>query len=445
MLKTTIIGAGSTVWGPAVTMDILLNPGFAGTELCLMDISEDSLQLVSTFARKFQADRDIPITITATTDVSEAVRDAKYVMSAISVGGDHLWRYDAMFPQIYGIYQSVGDTTGPGGLVRALRHAPPLIKIARLMDELGPAEATLIQLTNPMNALCGALKEMTSVRILGVCHGVDDTERIFAQALSIAQDEVTIEAAGNNHNIYCSRITIQGKTYEHEDFPAIPREILEGPFRREVFQRYGEIVCNAPRHPIEFIPGFLTPEHGFGQAWEIEPIAVEIDPAQPPRQERSREYLETAINQPGPLPLRENRSVASLIVRDDGVAEGGHSRETLDELILALEGQTELHTHLNIANDSSIPGVDAEANVELPVLIANGRIERKPVHLKNPEILELIARIAKEQHLIALSCLNYDEERLIEALSMDPLVSDKATAARLVREMTAYQHELIVA
>lgn len=134
-MKIATIGAGSLVWGPTINIDFLLNPDLDGAELMLMDINPESLARVGRLLERLVSERGFNKTVRATTDLRDALRDADYVVTAISVGGDRLWRYDAMFPQIYGIYQPVGDTIGPGGLVRALRHAPALLEIGRTMVE----------------------------------------------------------------------------------------------------------------------------------------------------------------------------------------------------------------------------------------------------------------------------------------------------------------------
>src|SRR5215207_9396100 len=259
-MRIVTIGAGSIAWGPAINIDFLLHPALDGAELVLMDIDPAALELVRRLLERLIAERGLAKTVIATTDLETALRDADYVLTAISVGGDRLWRYDAIFPQIYGIFQPVGDTIGPGGMMRALRHTPPLLNIGKKILEVSKPGAPLLQLTNPMNPLCGALEQLEGLIVYGICHGVDDTEGIFAKQLGVPKDQVRIRAAGNNHNIFCTEIEVGDETYTQERFSELGTEIFDTPFREEVYKRYQGLVANYSRHPIEFLPDFLNPE-----------------------------------------------------------------------------------------------------------------------------------------------------------------------------------------
>jgi len=443
-MKITTIGAGSVVWGPTVNIDLLLNPALDGAELMLMDVNPEGLELVQRLLDRLVAERGFAKTIRASTDPREALRGADYVLTAIAVGGDRLWRYDAIFPQIYGIFQPVGDTIGPGGLVRALRHAPPLLEIGRTMLEVSSPGATLLQLTNPMNPLCAALASLGGLTVYGICHGVDDTERIFAEQLGVPRDEVRVEAAGNNHLIFCTEVRIGDEVYPPERFGELAPRVFDTPFRAEVFRRYGGLVANDSRHPIEFLPGFLTPESGFGRTWGVSPIARQIDPLLGNRQDRSRQILERALAQPEPIGWRSERGGGGLREGAGGRIETGHSREGIDDFIVALEHGGDFSIHLNLANEGAIAGVSAESNVELPVEFRGGKPHRTPVRF-NDAITAEIERVGREQRLLAEACLDYDEATLVESLSLDALVPDRALARRLVREMTAFQREHIPA
>jgi alpha-galactosidase len=441
-VKITTIGAGSVAWGPTINTDFLLNPALDGAELMLMDVNPETLALVERYLGRLVDEHRFRKTIRATTDLTAALRGADYVLTAISVGGDRIWRYDVLFPQIYGIFQPVGDTIGPGGLMRALRHGPPLLEVGRKMLEVSKPGAPLIQLTNPMNPLCGALERLEGLTVYGICHGVDDTEWIFADRLGLPKEQVRVEAAGNNHFIFCTEVTIGGDVYPPERFAELTPRIFDTPFREETFRRYGGLVANFSRHPIEFLPGFLTPESEFGRKWGVSPIAQEIDPLRGQRQDRARQLLDLALSQRQPIAWRSERLFHGLTRNAEGQAETGHSREVIDDFIVALETRGDFSIHLNLRNEDAIAGVAPELNVELPVVFERGALRRKHVRFDD-EISQEIERVGREQHLIARACIDYDQDALVEALSIDALVPDRDVAARLVREMTAFQTEYL--
>lgn len=441
-MKITTIGAGSIVWGPSINIDFLLNPGLDGAELMLMDIDAESLQLVQQVLQRLVEEKGVNKTIKATGDLVEAVRDADYVVTAISVGGDRLWRYDAMFPQIYDVFQPVGDTIGPGGLMRALRHIPPLMEIGQRMLQVSKPDAVMLQLTNPMNPICAALRSLDGLTVYGICHGVDDTEDIFARQLGVSKDQVHVEAAGNNHNIYCTEIRIGEELYTQDRLPELVPTLFDTPFRAEVFRRYNALVGNHSRHPIEFLPDFLNAESEFGRKWGVNPLPSEIDPLRGSRQYRERQVLEAALSQREPISWRLDRCYRGLVVNDEGLVEARHTREVIDEFIVALERKDDFFIHLNVPNEGAIAGVSPQYNVELPINFKNGTLTRKSVQFNRP-ITQEIERVGREQYLIAQGFLNQDKDLFGEALSMDALVPSRHIAHQLVQEMTEFERDYL--
>ena len=327
--------------------------------------------------------------------------------------------------------------------MRALRHTPPLLNIGKKILEVSKPGAPLLQLTNPMNPLCGALEQLEGLIVYGICHGVDDTEGIFAKQLGVPKDQVRIRAAGNNHNIFCTEIEVGDETYTQERFSELGTEIFDTPFREEVYKRYQGLVANYSRHPIEFLPDFLNPESEYGKKWGVSPIAAEIDPRLGERQDRARKLLELALAQREPIGWRSERQGYGLELDADGRAEIGHSREVIDDFIVALENRSDFSIHLNVANRRSIEGVGDEYSVEIPVMFHKGVMSRKPVRFQNDAITQEIDRVGKEQYLLSQACLNRDEELLVESLSMDVLVPNREIATRLVREMIRFEEEYI--
>lgn len=443
-MKIVTIGAGSLAWGPTVNTDFLLNPDLDGAELMLMDISPANLGRVHSLLDRYVRERGFRKTVRATTDLTEALTGADYVITAISVGSDRLWRYDAMFPQIYSIFQPVGDTIGPGGLVRALRHAGPLLNVARQMREVSNPDAVLIQLTNPMNPICTAIELLGGVTTYGICHGIEDTRQVIAGSLGKPIESVEVDAAGNNHLIFCTRIVVDGEEYLQDRFPELMPQIFDSAFRQEVWDRYGGLVGNHNRHPIEFLPGFLTQEHQFGEAWGVPRLAVNIDPMNGERHDTAFERIERALTQPGPIRWRHEHRQGGLSIGDDGIAETGHSREGLDDLIWSLDSGEPLDIHVNVPNQGAIAGVPDAYNVEMPVRLVDGRLIRPEIAF-NDRITAEINRVGEEQYLIGKACLEYDRDTLVEALSLDALVPSRDLATRLVDEMTAFQRDYLSA
>ena len=192
LFTVTLVGAGSTVWGPTMAIDILLQRNLPLKSLILYDINSERLVLVERLVAKAVKQLGLKIEVKATTNAKEAVTNARFILTSIHVGGDDSWTKDVRIPHEFGIYQSVGDTIGPGGLMRGLRNIPVLVHLAKLLEKVGHKDATIIQLSNPMNPICAALTKATKVPVIGICHGVMDTEQILSNTTAVSYTHLTL-------------------------------------------------------------------------------------------------------------------------------------------------------------------------------------------------------------------------------------------------------------
>jgi alpha-galactosidase len=169
--KISFIGGGSVQWSPKIVTDIALCETLAGAQLVLQDIDAEALDLLTHASRRIATQAGGSLQVTATLDRAEALGDADFVILCVGIGGLPAMRHDLDIPERYGIYQPVGDTVGPGGLARGLRHIPFAVQIAREMEHLCP-DAWMLNLTNPMTTICRGMTRATGIRTIGLCHEV---------------------------------------------------------------------------------------------------------------------------------------------------------------------------------------------------------------------------------------------------------------------------------
>ena len=169
--RIVVIGGGSFQWVPKLFCDLVNTPSLAEAEIVLEDIDPAPLQDMVDFVRATSRRPGIAIKVSGTTDQRAALEGADYVVVTISTGGFASMRHDLEIPERYGIKQSVGDTVGPGGIMRALRNIPVLVGIARDMEDVCP-DAWMLNITNPMTALCRAVTRETTIKTVGLCHEV---------------------------------------------------------------------------------------------------------------------------------------------------------------------------------------------------------------------------------------------------------------------------------
>src|ERR1041385_3930260 len=145
-----MVGAGSIVFSKNLTGDILSFPEFRNATISYMDIDADRLEVGANLCRKVAKALDAHPKIEATRDRREALRGADFVINMVQIGGFDSTLIDFEIPRKYGLYFTIADTTGPGGLFRALRTFPMLRGLCRDMEEVCP-NAVLLNYSNPMS------------------------------------------------------------------------------------------------------------------------------------------------------------------------------------------------------------------------------------------------------------------------------------------------------
>src|SRR5580700_8965251 len=173
--KITFIGAGSTVFAKNLLIDILSFPELAESRICLFDINPERLQTSETVAHRVAQTLGISPSIQTTTDRGRAFDGATYAINMVQVGGYQPGTTtDFGIPKKYGLRQTIADTLGIGGIMRALRTVPVLIEMCREMERRCP-DVVHLNYVNPMAINCWALTRATSIRTIGLCHSVQHT------------------------------------------------------------------------------------------------------------------------------------------------------------------------------------------------------------------------------------------------------------------------------
>ena len=199
-LKIVLVGAGSREFGPATIRDILLSDALCAEdlEITLMDISDAELPATQQYAEAVAQRLGRRVAITHTTRLDEALPGADFVVTAIEIRRYHYWAQDFHVPRQHGFRQIYGENGGPGSLFHALRNMGPSLEIARAMERQCP-EALLLNYTNPLTKLCEALSRFSSVRTVGLCHGVFAGKQQLCKLLDLPYDDLEAYASGLNH------------------------------------------------------------------------------------------------------------------------------------------------------------------------------------------------------------------------------------------------------
>src|SRR5882724_1841874 len=169
-----MIGAGSVVFSKNLTGDILSFPEFRNATLSYMDVDADRLEVGANLCRKVAKTLGASPTIEATQDRRQALAGADFVINMVQIGGFDSTLVDFEIPRKYGLNFTIADTTGPGGLFRALRTYPMLKGLCQDMVELCP-RAWLLNYSNPMSMNMQTVARTSGVAAVGLCHSVQGT------------------------------------------------------------------------------------------------------------------------------------------------------------------------------------------------------------------------------------------------------------------------------
>jgi alpha-galactosidase/6-phospho-beta-glucosidase family protein len=425
--RITIVGGGSHQWVPRLVNDIAHTRALREAEIVLEDIDGSRLPRLQAYVEHVASVLDIPLRVRSTTDQRDALTGADFVVVNISTGGLRSMAHDLDLPTRYGIHQSVGDTVGPGGIMRALRNIPVLIGVARDMEEQCPG-AWLRNLTNPMTTLCRAVSRETSVRTIGLCHEVTVTHFYLSLLLDLPFFDIGLTITGVNHLPVITAIDAKGgdglaqlqqlvagddldqplpfdlpADLGHEPLPGgrswTKRDLLNvNRLKMELFRLTGALPGAGDRHLAEFFAGFLTEASGYGKRWGVELSDI-----------AGRQRW-------------EDRYVAELEARlaSDEISDMP-SGEMVHTVIRCLMTGDMAILPLNIPNAGQSPGLPPEAVVESMCIVDADGVRGRDQAAAPPLLAEQLRRVVAAQELTVEAALAGDPELAFDAMLADPL------------------------
>ena len=426
-MKITFIGGGSVQWTAKLVADMALNPTLDGAKLVLHDIDPDALDLLTRVSQKIMIETGSRIQVTATLDRRVALHEATFVIFCVGIGGLDAMRYDLEIPLKYGVHQAVGDTVGPGGLARGLRHIPFAVQVAREMEELCP-EAWMLNLTNPMSTITRAVNKATKITCIGLCHEVNGVRKRFAEIFEVPPAEIKFSVMGINHLPILHNLTIAGRDGKHVmrnwirkngTFSLVDERLdtVEGVFhdrlavKLTLFENLDIVFGAGDRHVAEFFPGFLDESIQFGEKFGV--ILTTIDHRQKLMEQRRQDLTEYVT---GPA------------------KQWGSSDEQLVPVMAALSGGTPDEFVINIPNQGQNRDVPRGVVVECSASMDGAGIHpHPPLELPTP-VKSIISGHITRQELIVEAVLTRNYENALAALVTDPLIRDLSSVGDMMDE-----------
>ena len=424
MTQITFIGAGSLGFTSELVRDILTFPLLEDATLSLMDINSERLEWAKKGVEKLIAAGNRPAKVEASLDRSEALKGADVVLTTILAGSTEVWRHDIEIPKKYGVDINVGDTRGPSGIFRFLRTLPPMMDIVRDMEKYCP-QAVLLNYTNPMAMLCGAIQRQTFIPITGLCHSVQGTAAMLARWIGAPHEEITYTCAGINHMAWY----IDYKWNGHDAYPLIHRAITERPevykeeiVRNEMYLALGKYVTESSGHNSEYNwwfrkrPDLIEKYCIDGTGWNPGAYAYIL-----------KEYQHTEATWKEGVRVKLDRALTRADLQRGG--------EYASYIINALMGGEPYKFNGNVRNTNLVTNLPQGACVEVPVHVDKGGFQ--PIHVGAlPAECALLTGLSSGIEEMAITAaLTGDPTLIYRAICHDPLTAAVLSLAE-IKQMT---------
>ncbi|WP_030375118.1 6-phospho-beta-glucosidase [Streptomyces rimosus] len=412
-MKIAVVGGGSTYTPELIDGFARLRDALPLAELVLIDPAADRLELVGGLARRIFAKQGHPGRISWTSDVDAGADGADAVLLQLRVGGQAARNQDETWPLECGCVGQ--ETTGAGGLAKALRTVPVVLDIAERIRRRNP-DAWIVDFTNPVGIVTRALLSHGH-KAVGLCNVAIGFQRKFARLLGIAPERVELEHVGLNHLTWERAVRVDG-----ED--VLPRLITE----------HGAAIAedlHMPRSLVERLG--VVPSYYLRYYYQHDEVVEEL------RSKPSRAAEVAAIEKQ----LLEMYGDPSLDEKPEllGKRGGAFYSEAAVALTSALLGDTGDVQIVNTVNNGTLPFLPDDAVIEVPAAVGAGGAKPLPVRPLKPLYSGLIANVTAYEHLALEAALKGGRDRIFEALLAHPLIGQIAYADRLADELIAHNRE----
>lgn len=427
------IGGGSKGWAWGLMNDLVLESQISG-DVRLFDIDLeaacDNEKIGNSLSGNTSAVSEWQYKAVET--LEEALMQADFVIISILPGTLREMESDVHAPEKLGIYQSVGDTTGPGGIIRSLRTIPMYAEIAEAIKIHCP-EAWVINYTNPMTLCTRTLYQVfPQIKAFGCCHEVFSTQELFVRLLKefrdvedVSRKDISTNVLGINHFTWIDKAAYKGMDlitlfteftdkYYEQGFEGPLPEASDAYFasgqrvKMDLFKRYGIIAAAGDRHLAEFCPPWYLKNPETVKTWQFRQTPV------------SYRFQE----------LEKRTAKAKSLASGEEKWEIYHSQEEGVLQMKALLGLHDMVTNVNLPNLGQITGIPFNSVVETNVLISRDSIIPLIAGKLPDDVNSLVMRQITNQETILKAGLNKDKELAFRAFANDALMTASIQDAR---------------
>ncbi|WEK62762.1 MAG: 6-phospho-beta-glucosidase [Candidatus Microbacterium colombiense] len=403
-MRLAIVGGGSTYTPELIDGFIRMQSALPIDEIVLVDTDSSRLELVGGVAGRMLARGGHGARLITTTDLVAGVSDADAVLIQLRVGGQDAREQDETWPHDV---DCIGqETTGPGGLAKALRTVPVVLRIADVVRRHAKPDAWIVDFTNPVGIVTRALLQ-EGHRAVGLCNVAIGLQRRFAEEAGVAPDRVALAHVGLNHLTWERGVFIDG-------VDQLPQALDS---------RVGELADT-----VELAPALLA-QLGVIPSYYLRYYYAHDEVLHEQRHNATRAQEVRAIEQEL-LSLYADPSIDTKpeILEKRG---GAFYSEAAIELLIAIRGGTDVPRVVNLRNDGVLPFLPDDHVIEVPARHVDGRFVAEPVAPLPDDISGLISAVAGYERLALDAAITGGRDRVLRAMRSHPLVLQHERAEKL--------------
>ena len=404
--EIVMVGGGSVHWSRGLINDLSLTPGLEDAHFTILDIDEEAGRKIVQIGRLLAENRGLGCTYDFSANQEEAFKGADFVIITISTGDLDAMEYDISIPEDYRIYQTVGDTVGPGGWARGLRNIPVFAGMAKNIEKYS-SNAIVLNYTNPMATLTNVFYKTSGLKTVGLCHGLFDFYRLMMTMFDLEKEEdIKVRFGGTNHFFWITELKIRG-----EDGYEMIRNKMNGRSFKEVcpwevsvaselFDIYGYLTYIADRHTCEFVPHYLTRDTSRIEKYKI---------------------VRTSVQERREMKARGRERVNEILKGNVNFGEWKRSRETAADIISAFVNNHEFIEVVNLPNRGQITNLPEGSIVETLSAVNSVGFSPLTVGELPEQIVNLTFPHIRNQDMIVEAGLEGNFDKALWALCNDPL------------------------
>jgi 6-phospho-beta-glucosidase len=414
-LKLTVVGGGSTYTPELIDGFARLRDSLPVSELVLVDPAADRLELVGGLARRIFAKQGHPGRIVTTSDLDEGIEGADAVLLQLRVGGQAARNQDETWPLECGCVGQ--ETTGAGGLAKALRTVPVVLDIAERVRRTNP-DAWIIDFTNPVGIVTRALLS-EGHKAVGLCNVAIGFQRRFARLLGVTPEQVALDHVGLNHLTWERGVTVDGEN-------VLPKLLaLHAAELADDLHLPAELLLQLGVVPSYYLRYFYAHDEVVRELLEKPSRAAEVTKIE-------KELLDLYAD-----PTLDEKPA---LLEQRGGAYYSEAAVALASSLLNDTGDVQV---VNTLNNGALPFLPDDAVIEVPATVGAAGTTPLPISPLEPLYAGLVANVTAYENLALEAALKGGADRVFNALLAHPLIGQIEYANQLTDKLLAHNREYL--